>query len=192
MERIWEELIFEVETCKKCKFHITRKRPVFGSGNLNADILFVFNPPNDEDDENMKVISNKRAEFFYKLLDLVEIEKEEIYITNIMKCKNSGFAEIEKNDIETCFQYLESQIALINPKVIVTVGQIASRFFMKNEDLNIKDIRGKAYKWHGNINLVPIYDLDFLIRNSDRAKESPRWQTWQDLKFVKKVLNSLF
>lgn len=191
MNRIWEELIFEVETCKKCKFHVGRKRPIFGSGNKKADILFVFNPPDEEDEENMKVINGKKAEFFYKLLDLVEIDRENIYTTNILKCKNSGYSDIEKQDIETCFQYLESQIALINPKIIVTVGQIASKFFMQNEDLSIKDVRGKAYKWHGNINLVPLYDIDFLIRNSERAKESPRWQTWQDLKFIKKILDSL-
>ena len=83
------------------------------------------------------------------------------------------------------------QIALLNPKIIVTLGQEVSRFLLRDKKLKISEVRGKTYDWDGGIKINPIYDPSFLVRDSDKKKGSPKWLTWKDMEHIKKVMEDI-
>jgi DNA polymerase len=185
IENLWEELNFEINTCKILKKSEKDSKVLLGGGNRNADLLIVGDDPNLFEDENLRVSPNSSGAFFKNLYELVEFSTDDFYLTNIVKC-NLKLKDLSEDEKKIYGDILDMQIALVNPKKIVTLGQKATRFLLRDDKLKISEIRGRSYDWDGGIKIIPIYDPNFLIRSNDKKKGSPKWLTWKDMENIKK------
>ena len=118
----WEELEQSIISCNKCKLCQNRTNIVFGVGNKNAKIMMIGEGPGaDEDREGIPFVG-KAGQLMNKALEGLGIQREELYITNIVKCRPPSNRESEQDEIEVCLNYLRNQVILIKPKIIVLLG----------------------------------------------------------------------
>ena len=185
IENLWEELNFEINTCKIFKKSDKDAKVLLGGGNRDSDLLIVGDDPSLFEDENLRVSSNSSGAFFKNLYELVGLSTNDFYITNIVKC-NLKLKDLSEEERKIYADILDMQIALINPKTIITLGQEASRFLLRDDKLKISEVRGRSYDWDGGIKIIPLYDPNFLIRSNDKKKGSPKWLTWKDMENIKK------
>uniref|UniRef100_A0A6A7G920 DNA polymerase n=2 Tax=Hirondellea gigas TaxID=1518452 RepID=A0A6A7G920_9CRUS len=190
IDNLWEELNFEINTCKILKKKEKDNKVLLGGGNKEADLLIVGDDPHLFEDENLRVAPNSSGTFFKNLYELVELSSENFYLTNIVKC-NLKLKDLSEDEKKIYADVLDMQIALLNPKLIVTLGQETSRFLLRDQSLKISEIHGKTYNWDGGIKIIPIYDPNFLIRNTNKKKGSPKWLTWKDMENIKKSMINL-
>ncbi len=182
---LWEEMEFQIKNCKSCKLCNTRRKAVPGEGNKNSPIMFIGEGPGEEEDEQGRPFVGKAGMLFTKIFNSVNLERDDVYITNVVKCRPPKNRNPESDEISACNRYLETQIALINPKVIVAVGAVVLKALLKDENAKISSMRGKEIEWEGGIKLIPIFHPNFLLRNNATEEGSPKWQTWQDMKNIK-------
>lgn len=181
-EELWEELKFEIGSTK-IKDIDNRKDKVFlGVGNKAAKVLLVGDDPNLFEDEDWHLKANSSGDFLSKLFELVNIDKNSIYLTNIVKC-NAKTGDLLSEEIDFYKDLLMMQIALINPDLIVCLGdKITSLLLEKNVKIN--EIRGQLMDWNGEIKLLSIYSPSFLMSSDNKSKNGPKWLTWQDMKII--------
>lgn len=181
---LWEDLLFEISSTKIIKLGARSEKVLLGVGNKSSEIMFVGDDPNLYENGEGMVKSGSSGDFFFKLCELVDLPKENIYLTNIVKC-NSKLSELTDDEKDFYREVLDMEIALVNPKVIIPLGLESARFLLKDETLKIDTIRGREFEWEGGIKLLPLYDPSFLQRDTNKQKESPKWLTWQDMKRIK-------
>lgn len=184
---LWEEMEFQIKNCKSCKLCNSRRKAVPGEGNKKSPVMFIGEGPGEEEDEQGRPFIGKAGMLFTKIFNSVNLERDDVFITNIVKCRPPKNRNPEEDEIIACYKYLETQIALINPKIIVAVGGLALKTLMKDENAKISSLRGKELEWEGGIKLIPIFHPSYLLRNSATEEGSPKWQTWQDMKRVKSM-----
>jgi DNA polymerase len=196
----FEELRNKVLNCKDCPLGQTRLNAVFGEGSPRAEIMFVGEGPGFEEDHKARPFIGKAGQFLTNLIELAGYSRETVYIANIVKChpmKDPLDAERRSNDrpptdeeIAQCSKYLQRQIEIINPRVIVTLGKPSARYFLKT-DAPMSAIRGKFQDYNG-IKLMPTYHPSYLIRNGcifGKKDQSPeitklKKEVWADFKKV--------
>ncbi|WP_320047245.1 uracil-DNA glycosylase [uncultured Ilyobacter sp.] len=189
IRELWEELKFDLGGMKMPKLDGVKDRKLLlGGGNTKGEILFIGDDPDLFEDENMRVLSGTSGEFFIKLCDLADLSPEKYYITNISKCI-LRWRELSEDEKGVMREYLDMQIALIKPKIIVALGPEVVAVLL-NEESNISDVRGKVYNWEGNIKVIPTYDPGYVkrVRGLDGKKARPAVEFWNDLKMVKSEL----
>ena len=177
---MWDDLKLEIDMCEKCVLEKIRIKPIIGEGNKNADILFVLDSISEEEDNKQKLFDDKNGEYFKKFLEYSKIDMERCYFTTLTKCSSHGNL-INEDSILKCHEFLIAQIALINPKYIVTVGERPTRFLLQNtikED--IRNLVGQMYDFYGEIKIVPIYDISYLFKATDKEK-------WKLIKILEKL-----
>jgi len=171
-----------VNNCHLCSFSKTRQNILFGSGDKNADIIFVSLAPTIFEDESGKITYGKSGDMFEKMAQKVlNIPLEDIYMLNILKCipnKN----EVD-SEIEICKSYIKKQIDIIKPKLIVVFGDICK--YMIQESRPLLEIRGNIYDYNDDIKLIPTYHPTFILRNPSLRKD-----VFEDLKKVKLLMES--
>lgn len=181
----------EIKECKSCSLHKSRKNVVPGEGSLSDRILFIGEGPGADEDEQGRPFVGRAGQLLTKIIESVGFERGSIYITNVVKCRPPENRNPKDKEIAACFSFLESQIAILNPRVIVTVGSIATKTLI-SELLNgegITKIRGRVYNWMG-IKVIPILHPSYLLRNPSLEEGRPKWQTWQDMLLIKKEYDS--
>lgn len=181
---LWEDLLFEISSTKIIKFGNREEKVLLGVGNKSSKIMFVGDDPNLYEDGTGMTKDESSGDFFFKLCELVGLHRSEFYITNIVKC-NAKLNELNEEEKSFYRDILNMEIAIVNPKIIVSLGLEASKFLLKNDGLKIEQIRGNTYDWEGGIKLMPVYDPYFLNKDTQKHKESPKWLTWQDMKNLK-------
>jgi DNA polymerase len=144
----------EVSVCTKCKLHFSRKNAVPGEGPANAEIMFIGEGPGFHENEQGRPFVGAAGKLLDELLSKIGMNRRQVYITNIVKCRPPGNRDPEPEEVETCDQYLERQIQAINPKVIVTLGRYSMARFMPNVKISV--IHGQAMKVRGRL-IVPMY-----------------------------------
>jgi len=195
-----EELKNKVLHCKDCPLGAARLNAVFGEGSPTAEIMFVGEGPGFEEDHKGRPFIGKAGQFLTNLIELAGYSRETVYIANIVKChpmKDPSDPEKRSNDrppsdeeTEQCSKYLQKQIEIINPKVIVTLGKPAAKYFLKT-DAPMGSIRGTFQDYNG-IKLMPTYHPSYLIRNGcifGKKDQSPeimklKKEVWSDFKKV--------
>lgn len=146
-EEQMEKLSSEIENCKKCKLWKTRNKPLVGDGPINAKILFVGESPGYNEDLQGKAFVGEAGKILDKLLALINLKRDEMYITNVLKCHPPKNHSPTRDEIDSCIQYLYRQINIINPEVIITLGKYASREVFANFNLEFSMIS----KEHGRV-----------------------------------------
>jgi len=185
-----EEVAKECRNCKKCPLYLSRTKVVPGEGNAKSKVMFIGEAPGEEEDLKGKPFVGKAGQLLTKILQSVDIKREDIFITNMLKCRPPGNRNPSKSEIETCFPYLETQIALINPKIIVTLGNVPTQYLLETIQ-GITKIRGEWFDWLGGIKILPMFHPSYLLRNEGTYPGSPKELTWKDIKTLKKAIDEL-
>jgi len=139
----------DILTCTQCALHKTRINAVVGSGNLNANILFVGEAPGANEDKEGKPFVGRSGKILDKLLASIDLKREDVYITNIVKCRPPENRNPSSQEINICSLYLDKQVQQIQPKIIVTLGRFASEYvssFTSSDFSNITKDAGKIFK----------------------------------------------
>lgn len=179
-----KELETYCKRCQKCNLGKTRKNPVFGQGKENADIMLVGEGPGyNEDLQGIPFVGNA-GHLLDKMLEAIDLSRNEIYITNIVKCRPPNNRNPLEDESLACLHYLRYQVKLIKPKIIVCMGAVAAKHLIR-PNISITRERGIWTK-KGNIDFIPVFHPAYLLRNPSAKKES-----WQDLKSIREHLNRL-
>lgn len=144
----------EVSACTRCKLHYSRKNAVPGEGPVDADILFIGEGPGFHENEQGRPFVGAAGKLLDELLSKIGMNRNDVFITNIVKCRPPGNRDPETEEIEACDSYLERQIQAINPKVIVTLGRYSMARFLPNVKISV--IHGQGMKVRGRL-IVPMY-----------------------------------
>jgi len=177
-------------SCTECSLSKGRKNVVFGRGNPKAKIFIIGEGPGQQEDEQGLAFVGRAGKMLDKSFLSVGIDtNEDCYISNIVKCRPPSNRKPKSIEVDNCMPWLNSQIELIKPRVIILAGSTAVQSYL-NINQPISKIRGK-WITRGNIKYMPIFHPSYLLRNSSNEKGKPKWLTIQDLKKVKKELNSV-
>lgn len=171
-----------VENCHLCSLCKTRTQTVFGEGNENADIVFVGEAPGATEDSIGKPFSGRAGGLLSKMIEnVLELKKDDVYITYILKCRPSAHGDTNASEILECKPYVHKQLELIQPKLVVALGDMAVAT-LSNATLSTSKIRGEFIDMK-NFKLLATHSPSFLLRNPSMKKES-----YHDLLKIKSFL----
>jgi DNA polymerase len=169
-----------IRQCRKCPLGSGRINAVPGEGSKNAALLFVGEGPGAEEDAQGRPFVGRAGQLLTRIITKMGLKREEVYITNVVKCRPPKNRAPNGEEIEQCREYLLEQIDLIRPKVIVTLGRVAASFFISS-NLGMTALRGDFYEFE-QIKVMPTFHPSYLVRN-ERNKDL-RWQVWEDMQKV--------
>ena len=175
-------LASEVEKCVTCRLSETRTNVVFGAGNPDADVMFVGEGPGQREDEQGLPFVGRSGELLEQLLGEIGLGRADVYIGNVVKCRPPKNRDPRPDEIESCKGYLRTQLQLIQPKVVVTLGNFASKLLLRT-DTGITRLRGTPYEWWGRF-LVPTYHPAAALRGRARVLDDMR----QDFATVQAII----
>lgn len=184
------ELAQQCATCTRCPLHTGRTHSVFADGNPTAHLMVIGEGPGRNEDEQGIPFVGRAGQLLTKMLESVGFNRQQdTYICNVVKCRPPNNRAPEKPEMEACFSFLEAQIRLVKPRIILLAGATAVKGVLQ-DPRPISKIRGHWIEWQG-IQVMPIFHPSFLLRNESREVGSPKWQTWQDLKAVHQKFQEL-
>ena len=173
----WEELEKNIENCQKCKLCQGRRNIVFGTGNKEADIMFIGEGPGADEDEQGEPFVGKAGKLMDMAFTALGIKREEIYIANIVKCRPPSNRNPEQDEEQACLNYLRNQVILVKPKIIVLLGSVALKGVL-GQEYGITASRGKWVEKRG-IFYMPTWHPAALLRD-----ETKKIDFINDLKLV--------
>jgi DNA polymerase len=181
----WPALADKVRTCTDCELHRGRIQTVFGVGSEEADLLIVGEAPGAEEDRRGEPFVGRAGQLLDAMLGAIELAREDVYIANILKCRPPNNRDPRAAEATACTPYLERQIQLLQPKVILALGRIAAQWMLQS-DAPIGRLRGQRLGF-GNPEtpLVASYHPAYLLR-SPTAKA----KAWEDLRLVRRILRT--
>ena len=187
----WDELKRKVEECRKCELCTKRHNTVFGEGPTeNCRVVIVGEGPGADEDATGRPFVGKAGILLTSILqDGGKIPRESLYITNIVKCRPPENRNPTRYEAQACNEFLEAQLSLLHPDIVVTLGNVPTQWLLKTTQ-GITSLRGQWIDWRG-IKLFSMFHPSFLLRNESRAKGSPKYLTWQDVKALKAKIDSL-
>lgn len=186
---LWEATKEEVKSCIRCHLHEGRTQTVFGAGDPKARLVFVGEAPGADEDAQGIPFVGRAGKLFTDILQAVRISREEVYITNIVKCRPPGNRNPQTEEMLACEGYLHTQLALINPRILVTLGNVPTQWLLKTSE-GITKIRGRWFDWKG-IQVMPMFHPSYLLRNQSSRKGSPKYLAWQDIQEVRRAWDAL-
>ena len=154
-EEILKEISVEVSKCTLCELHHSRNVAVPGEGPENSEIMFIGEGPGFHENEQGRPFVGAAGKFLEELLAKIDMSREQVFITNVVKCRPPGNRDPQPEEVETCTKtYLDRQIQAINPKVIVTLGRFSMNLLIPNT--KISNVHGQSYQIKGRL-VVPMY-----------------------------------
>lgn len=184
-EQLLDEIRQEVQSCHLCPLANNRTHTVFGEGNPDAILMFIGEGPGEDEDRSGFPFVGRAGKLLTQILQSVKITREEVFIANMVKCRPPGNRNPEIQEIDTCFPYLEAQIAIINPTFVITLGSVPTSYLLNTKE-PISKIRGIWQEWRGGKKIFPMFHPSFLLRYNNRSRGSPRYLTWEDIKEVRR------
>jgi uracil-DNA glycosylase len=168
----WSELEKQVVNCVLCDLHKTRTKVVFGVGNKKAKIMFIGEAPGANEDLQGEPFVGRAGMLLNSMLQSIGLKREDVYIANILKCRPPNNRDPEPSEVKLCTPYLQQQIALIQPKVLVAVGRIAAQFLLDTTE-SMSKLRGRTYQYGSqNIPLLITYHPAYLLRSPSEKKKA--------------------
>lgn len=171
--------------CKKCPLSLNRKNAVPGEGDLNAGLMFVGEGPGRDEDIQGRPFVGRAGQLLTKIINAMHFQRENVYITNVVKCRPPENRTPHKEEIDECEEYLFEQIETIRPKVIVALGKVAADFFIHSK-LSMSALRGEFYEFN-LIKVMPTFHPSYLVRNE--GNKIIRKMVWEDMKKVMAFLD---
>ncbi|UMZ74520.1 uracil-DNA glycosylase [Natranaerofaba carboxydovora] len=179
-----EELKEEALKCNVCHLREGCKGVVFGEGDPKADVMFVGEGPGAREDELQRPFVGRAGQLLTDMISSIDFKREDVYITNAVKCRPPNNRTPTLKEMETCLPILRQQFRLIKPKILVLLGSAALKGLL-DPKAKITKVRGI---WHEkkDIPIMPTYHPAFLLRNPPKKKES-----WEDLQEIKRLYDKL-
>jgi uracil-DNA glycosylase family 4 len=171
----------DIGDCTRCKLHKGRTKIVFGTGNPNADLMFVGEGPGRDEDLSGEPFVGRAGKLLTDMIKAMGLQREDVYIANVVKCRPPENRLPEKDEIATCSPFLMRQIDAIKPKVICTLGSCSAQTLLQTTQ-GISKFRGEWFDFRGT-KLMPTYHPAYLLRNPGAKPE-----VWKDLQKVMAVL----
>ncbi len=188
-DELWEELKFETGTMHRTNSLKEDEEILLGSGNRNGKILFIGDDSDLYETSDLKVAAGSSGEFLIKLCDIVDIVPDDYYITTLTK-NEMKYRELFDDEKRKLKDLLDMQIALIEPKIIVALGQDTAELLFEKE-IDMGSMRGEIQQWRGGIKVITTYDVNFAKKSRDSSgkKSKVALDFWNDLKTVKRLLD---
>jgi len=181
------ELGTEAASCVKCRLSQGRTTVVFGSGAADADLMFIGEAPGFHEDKQGLPFVGAAGQLLETLLGRIGMKRDEVYIANILKCRPPGNRDPLPDEIEACTPYLREQIALIDPRIIMSLGNFATQFLLGRK-IGITRVRGQRLSVDGRV-LVPTYHPAAVLRGGSNS--SAMREIEQDFATVRDLLDAL-
>ena len=170
-----------LQGCRLCKLCEARSTIVFGSGNPNADLIVIGEGPGADEDAQGLPFVGRAGQLLTKMLDSVQLARDEVYICNAVKCRPPGNRNPEADELAACRPFLDAQLGTIRPKVVLALGSVATQALLRTKE-PIGKLRGRLHPF-GDAVLVPTFHPAFLLRNPGQEY---RRMAWDDLKLAKR------
>jgi uracil-DNA glycosylase len=182
----WDALSSMVAACERCQLHATRTQTVFGVGNRSARWMFIGEAPGADEDRQGEPFVGRAGQLLTSMLKALGLPREAVYIANVLKCRPPGNRDPRPEEARSCRGYLERQIELVDPLVIVAVGRIAAQNLLET-DTALAKLRGKVHALGTRCRpLVVIYHPAYLLRSPGEKRKA-----WLDLLHAKEVFRRL-
>lgn len=176
----YQELKDKALKCHRCQLREGAKGVVMGEGTVDSKIMLIGEGPGANEDRLGRPFVGRAGKLLDKILSAVDLNREDLYITNVIKCRPPGNRVPNKNEFKACVSILMAEIDLIEPKVIVTLGSTATKYLISPKE-SITKVRGKWFQ-KGEIFVLPTFHPAYLLRNKNMKKYS-----WHDFKLIKKA-----
>lgn len=180
--RALAQLRSEMGDCKRCKLHPHRTHLVFGSGNPDARLMLVGEAPGEEEDLQGQPFVGKAGQLLTRILKAMGLERNDVYIANILKCRPPQNRNPQPDEIETCQPFLRKQVEIIHPKVVCALGTFAAQTLLQTDE-KISRLRGRFHDYYG-VKLMPTYHPAYLLRNPQDKR-----LVWEDMRLIMKELS---
>lgn len=179
------EILHEkIHGCLRCPLGATRNKFVFGVGNPKADIVLVGEAPGAEEDKQGEPFVGRAGKLLNDILKAIDLEREEVYICNILKCRPPGNRDPLPAEVEQCEPYLHKQLEIMKPKIMLALGRVAAQTLLRTKK-SLTQMRAEKHEYQG-IPLVVTYHPAALLRN-------PNWKrpTWEDVQKFRTMYDEL-
>jgi uracil-DNA glycosylase family 4 len=168
--RTLPEVATEAAGCTKCRLADGRTQVVFGVGDPNADLMFVGEGPGFHEDKQGEPFVGPAGQLLTRMLGEIGLTREQVYIANVVKCRPPGNRDPEPDEIDACTPWLVEQISLIQPKLVVTLGNFATKYVLQTPR-GITSMRGRVYGWHGR-KVIPTFHPAAILRGGgERSRQ---------------------
>ena len=174
-----------IKKCKKCNLHKTRQNTVFGEGDPDSNIMIIGEAPGREEDEVGRPFVGRAGKLLNEFLKSINLNRDSVFIVNTIKCRPPENRDPEASEISACSDYLDQQINIIKPKVLVLLGKIAANRLL-GEDMPMSELRLKKFfidKY--DIPIIVFYHPAYILRSPSQKKK-----VWDDLQYLKGVMDS--
>jgi uracil-DNA glycosylase family 4 len=172
-----------IGACTRCKLHRGRNQLVFGVGNPDADLVFVGEGPGEDEDRQGIPFVGRAGQLLTKMITAMGRDRDrDVYICNVVKCRPPNNRNPEADEVEACLGFLNAQLAVVRPKVIVGLGGVACHTLLKTST-PISKLRGTWQRYEG-IDFMPTFHPSYLLREERDPAKARKRETWEDLKLV--------
>jgi uracil-DNA glycosylase len=172
----------EVKGCTRCSLHATRKQTVFSRGTGSSGLMFIGEGPGEEEDNQGLPFVGPAGQLLDRMIGAMKIDRDAVYVCNIVKCRPPRNRKPELDEMQRCMPYLDEQITLLEPKVIVALGATAVQGLLGTSE-GITRLRGQWKLYRGRTPVMPTFHPAFLLRQPGSKRE-----VWQDLQEVMRML----
>jgi len=185
-EEQWLELKHRVATCQRCDLCKSRTQTVFGVGSPHADLMIIGEAPGMHEDRQGEPFVGRAGKLLDAMMISIGLSREQIYIANVLKCRPPNNRDPSAEEVKLCTDYLEEQVALLQPKLIMTVGRIAAHYLL-GVTTPLSRLRGQRHQFgQDRVPLIATYHPAYLLRNPrDKSK------AFNDLLFIRQLLGQL-
>ena len=179
-EAAWDAVRAEALECTRCDLCSTRTRVVWGSGTPRTKVMVVGEAPGYHEDQQGEAFVGRAGQLLTKILQAIGFGRDEVFITNVLKCRPPQNADPQPHQVAECEPFLVRQITLIDPAVILTLGRHAARTLLRDEG-SMASLRGRVHRYEG-VPLVATYHPAALLRNPNLKRP-----TWEDVQLLRKI-----
>ncbi len=191
MEHKLAEIKQQCLGCQKCPLGATRTNIVFSDGKANHKMMLIGEAPGFNEDQTGKPFVGRAGQLLDKIFESVGLSREkDIYICNTLKCRPPDNRDPLPAEKEACRPYLEAQLDILKPRIIILCGKVALTSFIPGATA-ISKIRGQWFDGPHGAKMMPIFHPSYLLRNQSKAVGSPKWLMWQDIQEIKRAYDEL-
>jgi DNA polymerase len=180
----WLELLQDIQSCKSCSLHENIQNKVPGQGNPNARLMIIGEGPGAQEDREGLAFVGPAGQLLTRMLKAIDLERDEVYIANVVKCRPPGNRVPSKEEADACKPHLRAQFALVQPRIILLMGSTALQQVL-SPDMRITSARGKWVERKG-IFFLPTFHPAALLRDEGKKRDA-----WHDMQMVRDKLTEL-
>ena len=189
MSRTLAEVAAEAAGCTKCRLAEGRTQVVFGVGNPDADVMFIGEAPGFHEDKQGEPFVGAAGQLLTRMVnEVLDMSRDEVYIANVLMCRPPGNRDPQEDEIESCTPWLVEKLSLIQPRVIATLGNFATKFVLQTPQ-GITRMRGRTYPWHGRTVIPTFHPAAVLRGGGESSRQFGEFR--EDFELIRDTLASM-